>query len=68
MNSKTKQNLKMSTTMKITFETRYSDFREVEGVLFAHVEQNYTGGRHTATTAIEKIVVNPELSEGEFRP
>jgi hypothetical protein len=55
-------------TMKITFETRYSGFKEVEGVLFAHIEQNYTGGRHTATTTIETIVVNPALAEGEFRP
>jgi hypothetical protein len=57
-----------SPAMKITFETRYSDFKEVEDVLFAHVEQNYTGGRHTATTAIESIVVNPERTEGEFHP
>jgi hypothetical protein len=57
-----------SPAMKLTFETRYSDFKEVEGILFAHVEQNYTGGRHTATTAIESIVVNPEGTEGEFHP
>jgi len=54
--------------MKIAFETRYTDFKEVEGVLFAHTEQNYTGGQHQATTAIETIVVNPEIAEGEFRP
>lgn len=49
-------------------ETRYSGFKKMEGVLFAQVEQNYTGGRHTATTAIETIVVSPTLAEGEFRP
>jgi len=54
--------------MKIAFETRFTDFKEVAGVLFAHTEQNYTGGRHQATTAIEKVVVNPEVTEGEFRP
>ena len=54
--------------MMITFETRYTDFKEAEGVLFAHTEQNYTGGRHQATTAIETVVVNPELEEADFRP
>ena len=57
-----------SPEMKIAFETRYSSFKEVQGVLFAHTEQNYTGGRHQATTTIEAVVVNPELAEGEFRP
>lgn len=54
--------------MKIAFETRYSGFEEVEGILFAHVEQNYAGGQHTATTEIEKVVVNPDLAEDEFQP
>jgi hypothetical protein len=57
-----------SPTMKITFETHYSGFEVVEGILFARVEQNYAGGRHTATTEIEKVVVNPDLAEDEFRP
>ena len=54
--------------VKVAFETRLSDFRETEGVVFAHTEQNYTGGRHQATTVIETVVVNPELPEGTFRP
>ncbi|UCF89223.1 MAG: hypothetical protein JSV70_02985, partial [bacterium] len=50
------------------FETAYSDFREVDGVLFAHHEENWASGFHTGTTQIQKIILNPPLKENSFRP
>lgn len=55
-------------TMKTHFETAYSDFREVDGVLFPHHEENWASGFHTGTTVIEKIEVNPKVVDGDFRP
>ena len=46
-----------SEAMSIDFQTRYADFRPVEGVLVPHHEENWAGGRHVATTTIEKVVV-----------
>ena len=36
---------------EVVFETAYSDFREVDGVLFAFGEENYASGMHTATSS-----------------
>jgi hypothetical protein len=55
-------------TMKTHFETAYSDFREVDGVLFPHHEENWASGFHTGTTVIQKITVNPETKPSDFRP
>jgi len=55
-------------TLKTHFETAYSDFREVEGVLFAFAEENWASGFHTGTTQIQRITVNPEIKPGAFRP
>jgi hypothetical protein len=55
-------------TLKTHFETAYSDFREVEGVVFPHHEENWALGFHTGTTVIEKITVNPKIKSGAFRP
>lgn len=54
--------------IKTHFETAYSDFREVEGILFAHHEENRASGFHTGTTTIDKIILNPETRPGTFRP
>ncbi len=54
--------------LKTHFETAYSDFKEVDGVLFAHHEENWASGFHTGTTEIQKITINPEIEPGMFRP
>ncbi len=54
--------------MSTHFATEYSDFRRVEGVVFAFREENYASGRHTGSTRFRKIELNPALSENEFRP
>lgn len=53
--------------MTIAFEARLSDFRGVDGVLFPFREQNYAGGRHTASTAFTTIRVNTAIDESLFR-
>lgn len=55
-------------TLKTHFETAYSDFREVDGILFAHHEENWASGFHTGTTEIREIILNPELAPKSFRP
>lgn len=55
-------------TLKTHFETAYSDFREVEGILFAHHEENWASGFHTGTTRIRKITLNPLQGKNPFRP
>jgi hypothetical protein len=49
--------------MAMQFHTIYSDFRKVEGVLFPFHEENFASGRHTATTLVERIQVNPSGSD-----
>ena len=55
-------------TIKTHFETAYSNFREVDGILFAHHEENWASGFHTGTTEIQKIILNPPLGTNTFRP
>lgn len=55
-------------SLKTHFETVYSDFREVDGVLFAFHEENWASGFNTGTTEIQKITINPEIKPGTFRP
>lgn len=50
------------------FETIYSDFRAVDGVLFAHREENYASGVHTGYTAIERVLLNPKTAAADFAP
>lgn len=51
---------------RIVFETVYSDFRSVEGILFAFHEENFASGSHTATTTVDRIVVNPDEHRAEL--
>lgn len=44
---------------EIRFETEYSDFRTVDGVLFAFHEENYASGTHTGTTMVKNVRLNP---------
>jgi hypothetical protein len=54
--------------METYFETEYSDFRRVGGVLFAFREKNFASGVHTGWTRIRRVVLNPKLSPDEFAP
>jgi len=42
------------------FETQYSDFREVDGVLFAFHEEKYAGGMHMGSIDVHQIEINPK--------
>ena len=55
-------------SLKTHFETAYSDFRGVEGVLFPHHEENWASGFNTGTTKIQNITINPEIKPEMFRP
>lgn len=55
-------------TMGTAFETICEDFRSVDGVLFAFREENYASGKHTGSTAIEKVELNPKLHDDDFAP
>lgn len=54
--------------IKTHFETAYSDFHEVDGILFPHHEENWASGFHTGTTEIREITLNPKIEPGSFRP
>ncbi|MFI5372810.1 MAG: hypothetical protein ACHQ52_14735 [Candidatus Eisenbacteria bacterium] len=54
--------------MSTHFETMYSDFRQVSGVLFGFKEENWASGEHTGTTTLERIVIDPPLKLDEFTP
>jgi hypothetical protein len=53
------EGLLRSGAAEIRFETEYSDFRPVDGVLFAFHEENYASGTHTGTTVVKSIQLNP---------
>ena len=53
---------------EIRFATDYSDFRTVEGVLFAFHETNFASGQKTGETRLEKIELLDAVPEGAFRP
>jgi len=44
---------------EIRFQTDFSDFRKVSGVLFPFREENHASGVHTGTTIVTSILVNP---------
>jgi hypothetical protein len=43
----------------VEFATNYSDFRSVDGLLFAFAEENFANGTKTAATALTKVELNP---------
>ena len=53
---------------RVAFSTDYSDFRVVEGVLFAFVEENFASGMATGKTTLEKIEPNPALPAATWSP
>jgi hypothetical protein len=54
--------------MKTNFATDYSDFRTVDGVLFAFREANFASNQSTGNTVITKVTLNPPLKDTDFRP
>jgi len=44
---------------EIRFQTDFSDFRKVSGVLFPFHEENHASGVHTGTTIVTSVLVNP---------
>jgi len=53
---------------KTAFTAEYSDFRPVEGVLFAFRERTWAAGMPTGETVISKVTLNPPLGPDAFRP
>ena len=52
----------------MTFETRYDDFRTVDGHLFAFKETNFAGGTKTADIVLSKIELLKAPPPGAFKP
>lgn len=54
--------------MRMAFAADYSDFRKVDGVLFAHREDLAAMGMQTGIAILERIEVNPDFAALDFRP
>jgi hypothetical protein len=54
--------------MKTNFAADYSDFRAVDGVLFAFREANFASNQSTGDTVITRVTINPVLKDSDFRP
>jgi len=52
----------------MTFETRYDDFRTVDGRLFAFKETNFASGTKTADIVLSKIELLKAPPPGAFKP
>lgn len=50
------------------FETHYSDFRKVDGVLFAFHEEKYAGGMHMGSIDVRQIEINPPAERLRLPP
>ena len=59
---------KTGSTGPMTFETRYDDFRMVDGHLFAFKETNFAGGTKTADILLSKIELLKAPPPGAFKP
>jgi len=53
---------------KMEFTTRYSDFREWDGILIAAREEQFAMGRHTGFTVIERVEFPADLPKEAFLP
>ena len=53
---------------RIAFSTDYSDYRMVDGLLFAFAEENFANGMATGKTTLEKIELNPALPAATWSP
>ena len=54
--------------LKTNFATDYGDFRSVDGVLFPFRESNFASNQSTGETVITTVVVNPPLTDADFKP
>ncbi len=54
--------------MPVEFVTTYSDFRKVDGVLFAFHEGTWANGSTTGETALEKVELPASIPPEAFRP
>lgn len=54
--------------MQTNFATDYTDFRAVDGVLFPFREANFASNQSTGDTVITRVIVNPALTDKDFRP
>lgn len=52
----------------IEFVTSYSDYRKVDGVLFAFTEKNLAMGQPTGDTTFMRVQLLPEAPAGTFMP
>jgi hypothetical protein len=52
----------------VEFVTTYSDFREVDGVLFAFREGNWASGATTGETVLAAVAAVPAVPDGMFAP
>jgi hypothetical protein len=52
--------------MNMSFSADYSDFRTVDGVLFAHKEELTAMGMQTGSVVLERIELNPEFNADIF--
>jgi hypothetical protein len=50
----------------VTFEVRYSEHKEVDGVLLPHLVTTGVNGNVTEEWSIEKFKVNPALKPESF--
>lgn len=53
---------------QVRFATDYSDFRAVQGVLFAFREANFASGQKTGETTLQKIELLDRVPAAAFRP
>ena len=54
--------------MNVAFTADYSDFRKVDGILFAHREDLTAMGVRTGIAVLERIEVNPQTHLDDFKP
>ncbi len=54
--------------MRMFFETDYSDFRKVKGLLFAFKEENFANGVRTGETFLDSVEVLPAAPVNTFKP
>jgi hypothetical protein len=50
------------------FATIYSDFRTVDGLLFAFQEETFAAGQRTGTTKLERVEILADAPSGSFAP
>ena len=53
---------------EVSLEENFSDFREVDGLVFPfHIETHLTDRPEAITITVEKVELNPEIDDSRFR-